>query len=115
MFDGYPHEFREPLVLDVDADEVRAARIAMLIRIRQARGALDHHEQVLLAQIAADPGDSPEWLAKNLAREEVACALRIPDLFAEEKLHTASVLTAQFAGTLRLLRTGEISMLHARI
>lgn len=101
---------------ELDPQELsRRGRLDALVALERQRAWIDFQQQRVLAAIAAEPGDSPTWLAKNLAREEVGCALRIPDAVAEAKLHTASVLAGQFPATLAALRDGDISLLHARI
>jgi hypothetical protein len=117
MFDGGRHRFEAVIVLDppVRLGEPRAERLEALERLRRLRCWLDFQEQLVLAEIAADPGDSPQWLAKNFAREEVACALRVPGAVAAERLHTAGELGHRFPAALKALGEGEISQLHARI
>jgi hypothetical protein len=93
-----------------------AQRIERLVEIERKRDALDAEELELLAVLAVDPVQSDRDVAieKQWVREEVACALRIAPHTAADRLVLALDVVNRLPATLAALRSGQISVLHAR-
>src|SRR5882757_7796290 len=89
-------------------------RIDLLAAYQRARAQLDAREQVLLYRMATDPlpADLRGQLDKEWVREDVACAMGLAPVTAQDRLDTAVTLVTRLPETLQSMGRGEISRMH---
>lgn len=90
----------------------QARRLEVLAAIRRLQCELDAMRTEVLAVIAADPQpyrDEPPDSGKKWAREDVACALRIPPATARHHLEIARDTVTRFPDTLDAMWATQLS------
>jgi hypothetical protein len=94
----------------------RRGRVDLLVALERQRAWFDAQQLRLLAAVAADPRFEPvEDVTHNWVREEVACALRVHVLTAQDRLHLARFVAEHLPATLEALERAEISLAHVRV
>src|SRR5882757_523076 len=90
-------------------------RVELLDVFQRARAQIDAQEQVLLYRMATDPlpPDLRGQVDKEWVREDVACAMGVAPVTAQDRLDTATALVKRLPETLMALGRGEFSRMHA--
>jgi hypothetical protein len=101
------------LLLDPDAVS-DAGRIDLLVAFERHIALLQAAQQQVLASL---DGRALDWSGKKLidyTREQVGAALRLSPGTAQRRLSIARTLADRLPATLNLLRSGQLTYLHAR-